>query len=137
MAISGLIVRGDKAIAQRLSTIAKRYDAGKHAALEAEAQIELTEMKARTPVDTWALHDSGRIEMAHSGNAAVAQFKFGGSGFTRPDGSPVDYALVVHEDLTVHHPRGQAKFISSVLNESRRSMPGRLAARLNVDKVAR
>jgi hypothetical protein len=52
-------------------------------------------------------------------------------------GGTVDYALIVHEDLEAFHRVGQAKYIESVLNESKRSMPARIAKRIDLKKVVK
>ena len=137
MAISKFEVKGDDAIAQRLSTIAGRYNHAKIGALGRVAEPKLAEMQRRTPVETYALRDSGRMALGQSGNTASVIFLFGGDEYHRPDGTPVDYGPYVHEDLTLHHPHGQAKFMSSVLNESRSSLGRELADELHVEKVAR
>jgi hypothetical protein len=70
---------------------------------------EMTEMKKRTPVDTGELRDSGfEVEPVFVGDQVQ-----GGLGFDAP------HALFVHEDLEAQHSNGQAKFMESVLNESR------------------
>jgi hypothetical protein len=46
-------------------------------------------------------------------------------------GASVLYAIFVHENLENFHPIGQAKFLESVINESRSYMAARIAARLD------
>jgi allophanate hydrolase subunit 2 len=89
-------------------------------ALRAEAEIEMTEAKRRTPVDTGALRDSGTVEGPDSDG--VVRMYFGGPS--------APYAVVVHEDLEAFHDDGQAKFLESVLMESVPYLAERVAARM-------
>jgi hypothetical protein len=66
--------------------------------------------KERTPVDTGALRASGHVIPAKiSGNMVKSVGEFGGES--------APYALIVHEDLTKHHPIGRAKFYESAMQE--------------------
>jgi len=92
-------------------------------ALYLEGLIEMTESKRRVPVDTGVLRASGRVEepQRYRGRISVT-LSYGGAA--------ENYAIIVHEDLDAHHSVGQAKYLESVLNESRSSMAARLAKRL-------
>jgi hypothetical protein len=97
-------------------------------ALKEEAKIELAEAIRRTPKDTGDLRKSGRLsEVKNSNRTSSIEIKFGG------DLAP--YAVYVHEDLEAHHPVGQAKFLESVLLESRPHMAKRLAARIKLQRL--
>jgi hypothetical protein len=89
-------------------------------ALRAEMEIEAVECKARTPVKTGALRDSIRVT-----DPVILSDRVRVSIVT-----DIPYAVYVHEDLEAHHPVGQAKFIESVLFESRSYMAERVAARM-------
>ena len=66
--------------------------------------------KERTPVDTGALKASGHVIPAKiSGDTVQSVGQFGGE--------LAPYALIVHEDLTKHHPVGRAKFYESAMQE--------------------
>jgi len=52
------------------------------------------------------------------------------SSFGAPGSGAEDYAVPVHEHLDVVHPNGQAKFLESVLNESRSTMLERVGRRV-------
>lgn len=104
------------------------------AAMTAESQIEVTEMKRRTPVDTRPnaphpgnLRNSLSVEVTQTGNRTTATFS---------TGAEAPYAVYVHENPDAFHPVGEWKFIESVLNESRPHMPKRLAARIKLGKNA-
>ena len=89
-------------------------------ALAEEGKIELKEMKKRTPVRTGELQKSLVMTGPHrDGRRIWIEFV-----------TPVPYALFVHEDLEAFHANGQAKFIESVLQESRPFMADRIAKRL-------
>ncbi len=103
-------------MSNKVSTVAGR-------ALREEAEIEMTEAKRRTPVDTGALRASGRVEgpQLAAGDVYVT-LSFGGPA--------APYALFVHENLDAYHKVGQAKYLESTLNESRPHMASRLAKRI-------
>ena len=84
-----------------------------------EAKIETREMRARTPVDTGALVETVRDEIDE--DAMAIKWMAGGDG--------VDYAVEVHENLEAFHPRGQARFIASVMEEAAAYLGARIATR--------
>lgn len=117
----------------KLRELASKFPDRVASAIYKEAQIEMTEAKRRTPVDTTAhaphpgqLRASGGVmePERHGRNISVTLY-FGGGA--------VDYAIYVHEILENFHPVGQAKFLESTLNESRPYMLGRLGKRLHFD----
>ena len=106
---------------------------GKHLgrALYQETSIELTEVKRRTPVDKGALRASERLEgpLRTGPNESIIYMLILAGGPAAP------YAIYVHEDLEAIHPVGQAKFIESVLLESRPYMAARVAKRIDLNRV--
>lgn len=101
------------------------------AALSAEAEIEATEMKRRTPVDTTpdAPHPGNlrnSIHVEEPIQEGKRLYVIIATGLQAP------YAIFVHENPDAIHPIGQWKFMESVINESRRYMLGRLARRMNL-----
>jgi hypothetical protein len=122
-------MRGDAkmraAIKKGGETVLKRIAAAEYQ----EAQIEMTEAKKRTPVDTTKnaphpgqLRASGAVsEPEMDGQNIVVTLSFG-----------TDYAVHVHENPDAIHPVGQWKFLESVLSESRSSMAARIAARVGL-----
>lgn len=97
-------------------------------AIYTEAQIEMTEMKRRTPVDTDTLRSSGFVEEpVRTPRKIYVVLGFGGAAKA--------YAIYVHEDLEAFHKVGQAKFAESVLQESAPHMAQRIATRVHLDKV--
>jgi len=76
------------------------------------------------PVDTGALRASGYVappELLPTG--ATIELGFGGPA--------APYAVFVHEDLTKHHPVGQAKYLELPVRARLQGMPAVLAERVN------
>lgn len=76
------------------------------------------EAKMLCPVETGNLRASGRVELLSAGVTSFGvNLSFGGeAGSGNVDGesnaADVDYAVIVHEDMTMRHPNGgQAKFL--------------------------
>ncbi len=101
--------RGLKKMQRRLDDLVRRHPRVAQRALVSEAEIELTEMKRRTPVDPdggGTLRSSGRLELV---GAFGIKWVFGGAA--------IDYAVVQHEELEYLHTTGQAKYVESVVLE--------------------
>jgi hypothetical protein len=113
-------------VSANLRRLADRTPDAAGGALYVEAEIEMTEAKARTPVDTGALRGSGYVDQPqYSGREIRVELGFGGPA--------AGYAVIVHEDLEAIHPRGgQAKYLSSVIDESAPYLLDRVARRLNL-----
>jgi hypothetical protein len=104
-------VRTPKEAAQYLAALARSAGTAIAAALREEAEIEATEAKRRTPVDTGTLRST----------ITVAPVRLRGRTYTtaiEAGGPAAPYAVIVHENLEAFHKVGQAKYIESVLNES-------------------
>lgn len=126
---------------RKLQTIATKYPEHVGRGLYQEAEIEATEMKKRTPVDTrpnpWypyqiaphpgQLRNSIHVERPEQHGKMISVII--------ATGPEADYAIFVHEDPDAFHPVGEWKFMESVLMESRPHMAQRLAARLHFDKM--
>lgn len=109
-----------------LKDISAKFPDKVASALYVEGQIEMTESKRRCPVDTGTLRASGFVaEPMRSGKNISVTLSYGGAAET--------YAIIVHEDLEANHRVGQAKFLESVLNESRSSMAERIAKRVHLN----
>ena len=87
-----------------------------------ETEIEATECKRRTPVDTGALRDSIHVVGPLQDGKTITTVIVAG-------GPSAPYAAEVHENLWVFHKVGGAKFIESVLRESAKSILGRISRR--------
>lgn len=125
----GFQIKGISQMRARLRNIAKQYPQRVEKAMRTEAEIEVTEMKRRTPVDT-------RLNAPHPGQLrnSIHVFETGIRGDTIyaiiATGAEVDeYAIYVHEDPDAFHPIGQWKFMESVIVESQPHMANRIAKR--------
>lgn len=107
-------------------------------AMRVEAEIEATEVRKRTPVYTGPtgpgkpipglLRGSVRVEgPVREGNAITVYIVAGGAA--------EDYAIPQHENLDYFHEVGQAKYIESVIMESRPYMAARIAKRIDILKA--
>lgn len=118
-----LSARSIDAVQRRLQQLIRQVPDLLGAALAAEAEIEMTEAKRRTPVDTGALRATGHVQEPRVSMGVVSvTMGFGGPA--------VDYALRVHEDMEMYHDTGQAKFLESVLLESAPHIAARVGRRV-------
>ena len=134
-------LKGLKPMVDVIKDYAKKHPDKVAAALFQEAQIEMTEAKKRTPVSPTkaqyaamgrtppkdhvpgTLRASGMVsEPLRIGRQIRVVLSFGGAA--------KDYAIVQHERLDFFHTTGQAKYLQSVLDESRPYMAARLASRM-------
>lgn len=122
---------GADAMRTKLRQIAAQFPLRVAAALYQEGQIEMTESKRRCPVDVTSKTGGGTLRasgMVHqpeiSGKSISVTLSYGGAADA--------YAIVQHERLDYHHNVGQAKYLESVLNESRPFMAGRVAKRIKL-----
>ena len=108
----------------KLKALAERAPDVMLSALVAEAELEMTEMKRRTPVDTGALRSSGHIaNPRRDGSEEFAvDIAFGGPA--------APYAVYVHEDPDAHHDVGEFKFVETVVLESAPHLPKRIGERV-------
>lgn len=136
---------GAGSMMSKLREIAAKFPDRVAAAIYQEAQIEMTESKKRCPVSPTAaqlrmmhrsvpknhvpgtLRASGTVhEPVRSGRNISVTLSYGGAARA--------YAVVQHERLDFHHTTGQAKYLESVLNESRPYMAERVGRRVHLDR---
>lgn len=114
---------GADAVRQRLERLASLAPDAIGRAMRQEIEIEATEAKLRTPVDTGTLrgtvHAFGPERRWRTIQVGIAA-----------GGPAAPYALYVHEDLEAFHKVGQAKYIESVLNEAAPHLPARILRRV-------
>ena len=122
-----LELRGLEALQRDLLRMSKKIIGQLGPALRAEAEIEMTEAKRRTPVLTGALRASGHVTGPEEGETSEITVRLGFGGPAAP------YALMVHEDMEAFHRNGQAKFLESTLKESAKYLPERIARRLKLE----
>lgn len=123
--MADIIFVGLDKVAANLGAIAKRLPQEAGRALYEEAQIESTESQRRTPVDTGALRGSHEVSspMIERHDISVT---------ISVGGVAAPYAVIVHENLEAHHDVGQAKFLESVILESKGLLARRIAARIDL-----
>jgi len=114
---------------RKLQRLADRFPDEVGRALYIETEIESKEVKRRTPVDKGALRASVHVVGPTREGRTIYTFIVAG-------GPAAPYALFVHEDLAAFHKVGQAKYIESVIMESRPFMGRRVAARIELNRVA-
>jgi len=120
-------VTGTHEMSGRLKRMAATVPDQVERALFQEAQIEMTESKRRCPVATGALKGSGTVfRPERNGRTVSVTLAYGGVA--------APYAIYVHEDLSAHHPNGEAKFLESVLLESAPFMASRVANRIGLGR---
>jgi hypothetical protein len=108
---------------QMMAAIARVVPAVR-AAYGVEIRREADAIMARSksdfvPIETGDLRDSGEV-IGPSGADMGVELSYGSD--------TVEYAFVVHEDLTAHHEHGGAKYLEIPVNEAQEGMEGRLAA---------
>lgn len=113
-------LHGTEQMIAKLVKIAQAYPDVVGKALYQEGEIEMTEAKRRTPVDTGALRATGVVNPPErNGSHISVTLTFG-----------TLYAVFVHEDLEAFHKIGQAKFLESTLQESASHMAERVGKRI-------
>ena len=114
-------VTGAKATARHIAAIGPRVETRMRGVMRAVAESRLTEMKQRTPVKDGALRSSLHV--------TGPRRTFSGQEVGWAAGGPsAPYAAVQHEDTTLRHTTGQAKFIESVVFEQSTAMVAEIAA---------
>ena len=121
MAILDFQLKGITATARGISAIGPRVETRMRGVMRAVAESRLTEMKQRTPVKDGALRSSLHV--------TGPRRTFSGQEVGWAAGGPsAPYAAVQHEDTTLRHTTGQAKFIESVVFEQSTAMVAEIAA---------
>jgi len=105
-----------RSIAGNLPGIAQK------ATREEVTAVELKDAQTLTPVRTGKLRGTGRVVDLPGGRMGV-KLVFGGQG--------VDYAAIVHENLQVFHPNGQAKFAETAVLRNMPTLVNRVAKRMS------
>lgn len=113
-------IKGQSSMMQRVQGMFKDFPEHVAIALRAEAEIEMTEAKHRTPVKTGVLRASGMVSGPDSQGRVVMSF----------GGAAEEYAIEVHENLEMFHKNGQAKFLESVFLESLPHIADRVRSRV-------
>lgn len=106
-------INGVAALKARLQELAQRVPDRVEQALSEAGDALLEDAKARVPVSTGELHDSGYVS-ARPGRVTV--------GFSS------EHALTVHERLDVQHEQGEAKFLERAALSKEQQIRSTLAA---------
>lgn len=118
-------ITGDKALEKQLRnmTANKLHAAG--ASLYQSAEMVMTKSKEEfVPVKTGALRSTGMVQLPEIDSKSVSvTLSYGGPS--------VDYAIIVHEDMTAHHPHGQAKYLETPLKASLEQIANKLSEDLS------
>ncbi len=121
MAFLDFQLKGITATARGISAIGPRVETRMRGVMRAVAESRLTEMKRRTPVKDGPLRSSLHVTRPRR--------TFSGQEVGWAAGGPsAPYAAVQHEDTTLRHTTGQAKFIESVVFEQSTAMVSEIAA---------
>jgi hypothetical protein len=88
------------------------------------AEHILTVAIDQTPVDTGTLRRSGAVTEAPSENAVYVSFN-------------TPYAVKQHEDLTLKHKEGNAKYLENALNSEKAKVLALVAARVKAALAGR
>lgn len=117
--MSGVFRSLSSGVRTKMTQLRSRTALARVHAVENFAEIEMEEMHRRVPKDTGDLDDSGYIGPVVLLPNGVIRITLGFNIF---------YAVYVHEDLEAFHPNGEAKFVESVLNESKKYFNERVVA---------
>lgn len=124
----GARLNGVEAMRAKLSRLAQRFPDEVMRALYQETEVEVKEVKQRTPVDTGTLRNTvHQVGPSRNGSKIYSLIAAGGPS--------APYAIYVHEDLDVFHKVGQAKFIESVIMEARPYLAARVAKRIELNRA--
>ena len=134
----GFTLKGREEMIKKLQTFKAKFPLQLMQAMRMEAEIEATECRKRTPVYVGPtgpgkpipglLKASIKVEgPEHRGRYLTVWISAGGAAGA--------YAIPQHENLDYFHTIGQAKYIESVLMESRPFILYRIAKRLDVSKA--
>jgi hypothetical protein len=119
---------GAEKMRAKLKRLAEKFPDEVARALYQETEVEVKEVKMRTPVDTGTLRGTvHQVGPFRNGRMIYSLIAAGGPA--------APYAIYVHENLEAHHPVGQAKFIESVIMESRPYLAARVAKRIELNRA--
>lgn len=87
----------------------------------------MEESRKQVPVDTGTLLDSSYVDIKSTSRETVAQIGYGRNDVPNPKSGELamDYMIQVHEDLSVVHKNGKAKFLEDPFNDYMRGLSGR------------
>lgn len=126
--IAGGGFQGLKQLLERLRGIEQEALVESAKALYQEALVDMRQSMLDTPVEYGTLRASHTTEPPEiDGQNARVLIKVGGPA--------APYAPIVHFDLEAHHEVGKAMFLQDAVYEGAKTLPERLARRIDLNKV--
>lgn len=126
--MAGAWLKGAVALRDRVVRFKKKFPNEIARALKIEVEVEAKEVKRRTPVDKGTLRGTVHVVgPIFEGNKIRYLIVAGGPA--------APYAVWVHENLEAFHKVGQAKYLESVIFESRPFMAARVARRIELSRA--
>lgn len=132
-----LTITGTEALRDALAKLGPKAQEASAAALYQEAEAIMADSKENyVPVDTGALRDSGNVLKPEIVGTVISVTMSYGTG------PSAEYAVPIHEDLTIHHPMhrrpgggiydctGEAKYLERPLLAAASDLASRLAVRI-------
>lgn len=112
-------------IPDKLKAAGLKYHAALMVACREVMEVKRTEVVKRTPKDVGTLRNTIHVPPLETfGRSITAMIVAGGPA--------APYAIIQHENLTYHHKIGQAKYLESVILESRLTIGRDIAARVKM-----
>jgi hypothetical protein len=132
-------MKGRQEISARLQKFAQNFPKHIGNALMKDArENDVPEAKERAPVYSGPQTSSSPVPFVLQKSIHVEGPKFEGNVISVEvvaGGLAAAYAIRQHEDLTYHHKVGQAKYIESVIMESRAGRAERISKNIDFSKV--
>lgn len=128
--MSGIELTGLDKLTRALKAAGDEAPEALAAAMHDEMEEIVEDAKRRAPVDTGTLRASGVVlRPDRSSGQIVVEGGFGGAAS--------DYAVVQHEDTTLSHTVGEAKFLEKPMLERAPKLGGRLGIRIHAALLRR
>lgn len=113
--ITSFKLEGIPEFEKKLADLVQNAKEGSVKAVYREAETDMTISKRKVPVDTGTLRSTGHVEQPTMiADLASVELGYGGPA---GDGQNVGYAVIVHEDLSMSHSHGQAKYLEEPMRE--------------------
>lgn len=103
------------ALTAAMASLQENIAFGGKKAIYQEAEREMTISKTHVPVDLGNLRSTGHVEQPTVTAEGIEVLL--GYGGPAAGGVDVGYALVVHEDLELHHKVGEPKYLESPMRD--------------------
>ena len=117
-------VTGTQALAAHIARLNGEATSALAKGLTRACEEIITDAKEHyVPVDTGALKNSGHVKPPRvEGDRVIVECGFGGAA--------APYAIYVHEDLSAHHPVGEAKYLEKPALKKMQTLSADLAEEL-------